>query len=55
MNAWVDPGKEKDGVAALVAQGADVISGSPNTPVQGLAAKRKACGRSAAPETSRPM
>jgi simple sugar transport system substrate-binding protein len=41
VNAWVDPGKEKDGVAALVAQGADVISGSPNTPVQGLAAEEK--------------
>ncbi|MBH0236619.1 BMP family ABC transporter substrate-binding protein [Methylobrevis albus] len=40
-NAWVDPGKEKDAVAALVAQGADVISGSPNTPVQGLAAEEK--------------
>lgn len=41
VNAWVDPGKEKDGVAALVAQGADVISGSPNTPVQGLACEEK--------------
>src|SRR6185369_15326092 len=41
VNAWVDPGKEKDGVAALIAQGADVISGSPNTPVQGLAAEEK--------------
>lgn len=40
-NAWVDPGKEKDAVAALVAQGADVLSGSPNTPVQGLAAEEK--------------
>ena len=40
-NAWVDPGKEKDAVAALIAQGADVISGSPNTPVQGLAAEEK--------------
>ncbi|MDM9620590.1 BMP family ABC transporter substrate-binding protein [Rhizobium sp. S96] len=40
-NAWVDPAKEKDAVAALVAQGADVISGSPNTPVQGLAAEEK--------------
>jgi basic membrane protein A and related proteins len=40
-NAWVDPAKEKDGVAALVAQGADVLSGSPNTPVQGLAAEEK--------------
>lgn len=40
-NAWVDPGKEKDAVAALVSQGADVLSGSPNTPVQGLAAEEK--------------
>ncbi|MDH6265965.1 basic membrane protein A [Rhizobium sp. SG_E_25_P2] len=40
-NAWVDPGKEKDAVAALIAQGADVLSGSPNTPVQGLAAEEK--------------
>lgn len=40
-NAWVDPAKEKDAVAALVAQGADVLSGSPNTPVQGLAAEEK--------------
>lgn len=38
-NAWIDPAKEKDAVAALVAQGADVISGNPNTPVQGLAAE----------------
>lgn len=38
-NAWVDPGRERDAVAALVAQGADVISGSPNTPVQGLTAE----------------
>jgi simple sugar transport system substrate-binding protein len=40
-NAWVDSAKENDAVAALVAQGADVISGSPNTPVQGLAAEAK--------------
>ena len=40
-NAWVDPAKEKDAVAALIAQGADVLSGSPNTPVQGLAAEEK--------------
>ena len=40
-NAWVDSAKEKDAVAALVAQGADVISGSPNTPVQGQAAEEK--------------
>lgn len=38
-NAWVDPGRERDAVAALVSQGADVISGSPNTPVQGLTAQ----------------
>lgn len=41
VNDWVNPGKEKDAVAALVAQGADIISGSPNTPVQGLAAEEK--------------
>lgn len=41
VNAWSDPAKEKDAVNALVAQGADVISGSPNTPVQGLAAEEK--------------
>ena len=40
-NAWVDPAKEKDAVAVLVAQGADIISGSPSTPVQGLAAEEK--------------
>ncbi|MEJ1938384.1 hypothetical protein WDZ92_49950 [Nostoc sp. NIES-2111] len=28
-------------MAALVAQGADVLSSSPNTPVQGLAAEEK--------------
>lgn len=41
VNAWDDPAKEKDAVNALVAQGADVISGSPNTPVQGLACEEK--------------
>lgn len=40
-NAWSDPAKEKDAVNALVSQGADIISGSPNTPVQGLAAEEK--------------
>ncbi len=40
-NAWSDPAKEKDAVNALVAQGADVLSGSPNTSVQGLAAEEK--------------
>lgn len=40
-NAWSDPAKEKDAVNALVSQGADVLSGSPNTPVQGLAAEEK--------------
>jgi simple sugar transport system substrate-binding protein len=40
-NAWSDPAKEKDAVNALIAQGADIISGSPNTPVQGLAAEEK--------------
>lgn len=41
VNSWDDPAKEKDAVNALVAQGADIISGSPNTPVQGLAAEEK--------------
>jgi basic membrane protein A and related proteins len=41
VNAWSDPAKEKDAVNALVAQGVDVISGSPNTPVQGQAAEAK--------------
>jgi basic membrane protein A and related proteins len=40
-NSWSDPAKEKDAVNALVSQNADVISGSPNTPVQGLAAEEK--------------
>ena len=41
VNAWSDPAKEKDAVNALISQGADIISGSPNTPVQGLAAEEK--------------
>lgn len=40
-NAWSDPAKEKDAVNALIAQGADILSGSPNTSVQGLAAEEK--------------
>jgi simple sugar transport system substrate-binding protein len=40
-NSWSDPVKEKDAVNALVSQNADIISGSPNTPVQGLAAEEK--------------
>ena len=40
-NSWSDPAKEKDAVNALVSLNADVISGSPNTPVQGLAAEEK--------------
>lgn len=40
-NAWSDPAKEKDAVNALLSQNADVLSGSPNTPVQGLAAEEK--------------
>jgi basic membrane protein A and related proteins len=40
-NAWSDPAKENDAVNALIAQNADIISGSPNTPVQGLAAQEK--------------
>lgn len=39
VNAWVDPAKERDAVSTLVSQGADVISGSPNTPVQSEAAR----------------
>ena len=40
-NSWSDPAKEKDAVKALISQNADIISGSPNTPVQGLAAEEK--------------
>lgn len=41
INSWSDPAKEKDAVNALISQGADVLSGSPNTPVQGLTAQEK--------------
>ncbi|MDQ2948749.1 MAG: BMP family ABC transporter substrate-binding protein, partial [Acidobacteriota bacterium] len=41
INTWNDPAKEKDAVAALITQGADVLSGSPNTPVQGIAAQER--------------
>lgn len=41
INTWNDPAKEKDAVAALVSQGADVLAGSPNTPVQGIAAEER--------------
>lgn len=41
INSWNDPAKEKDAVNALIAQGADVLAGSPNTPVQGIAAEER--------------
>jgi len=41
VNSWSDPPKEKDAVNALISQGVDIISGSPNTPVQGLTAQEK--------------
>lgn len=41
INTWNDPAKEKDAVGALVLQGADVLAGSPNTPVQGIAAEER--------------
>ena len=41
INSWSDPPKEKDAVNALIAQGADVVSGYPNTPVQGGVAEEK--------------
>ena len=41
INTWNDPAKEKDAVNALISQGADVLAGSPNTPVQGLTAEER--------------
>lgn len=41
INTWNDPAKEKDAVNALISQGADVLAGSPNTPVQGVAAEER--------------
>ncbi len=41
INTWNDPAKEKDAVNALISQGADVLAGSPNTPVQGIAAEER--------------
>lgn len=41
INSWNDPAKEKDAVNALISQGADVLAGSPNTPVQGIAAEAR--------------
>jgi simple sugar transport system substrate-binding protein len=41
INTWNDPAKEKDAVGALISQGADVLAGSPNTPVQGVAAEER--------------
>lgn len=40
INTWNDPAKEKDAVNALITQGADVLAGSPNTPVQGATAEQ---------------
>lgn len=41
INTWNDPAKEKDAVNALISQGADVLAGSPNTPVQGITAEER--------------
>jgi len=41
INTWNDPAKEKDAVNALISQGADVLAGSPNTPVQGVTAEER--------------
>ena len=41
INSWNDPAKEKDAVSALISQGADVLTGSPNTAVQGMAAEER--------------
>lgn len=41
INSWSDPAKEKEAVNALISEGADVVSGNPNTPVQGEVAEEK--------------
>jgi basic membrane protein A and related proteins len=41
VNSWSDPAKEKEAVNALISQGADVVCGNPNTPVQGQEAESK--------------
>jgi len=41
INTWSDPAKEKDAVSALISQGADIVSGYPNTPVQGVVAEEQ--------------
>jgi basic membrane protein A and related proteins len=41
INTWSDPTKEQEAVNALISQGADVVSGNPNTPVQGQVAEQK--------------
>ena len=41
INTWNDPAREKDAVNALISQGVDVVSGSPNTPVQGITAEER--------------
>jgi simple sugar transport system substrate-binding protein len=41
INSWSDPSKEKDAVNALISQGADVVSGNPNTPIQATVAEEK--------------
>lgn len=41
INTWNDPAKEKDAVNALISQGADIVAGSPNTPVQGVTAEER--------------
>ena len=41
INTWNDPIREKEAVNALISQGVDVVSGSPNTPVQGVTAEER--------------
>jgi simple sugar transport system substrate-binding protein len=41
ISTWNDPVREKEAVGALISQGVDVVSGSPNTPVQGIAAEER--------------
>lgn len=41
INSWSDPSKEKDAINALISQGADVVAGNPNTPIQATVAEEK--------------
>ncbi len=40
MNSWTDPGKEKDAVLALAAQGCDVVAAMTDSPVAAQTAER---------------